>query len=829
MKHYGGEPFFPGMFLIRDNGNLLHSLSVAGDALRIWTNPLGSVDAPSFEEISVSEECDLGLGPTRLVPFASSFIGLAVCLTSSTGPVTLVFAGNDTMTTSLSSLFNDIITTADNSTFFLSSSGLYSPPTILNGQVINASMALVAPFSSTTYATAISQGIIRYNPTRNRFTYWSMETGLLGVNGSISAQAVRSLASYSFHSTYDNRTHDLVLMVYLGMDGSYYIDRYIFAIDRGNLTMERVDLTPILMIDKMFSGVSTIGLISSDHMAVFVGMRDPFTISLTTMDMICKLSYPANALRCPSIILQGIYPNGSISLFGEFQYIPAESRIEIGCIDIMDNSFRWNASSDYLDEVRAHPQSNVTASGYYCTVYLDGNRYSWDDLFIAIPNIIYIPPSSTSPSSTSAASTTSTSTSSSSSASSTSSSRSSIPSSASTQQSDQAMVSSPTSSDTSSLAWLSLLIIPVMVSIIVVAYVAYSRRRRNRNVDLEMEAASFIATKVVDTAQVLTNVEIFQKLGEGQFGAVFFAKWNGTEVAAKKLTSSEDLVAFSKEADILSKVRHPNIVSFLGIYHDPDNAPYIVLEYMSGGSLLNLIRTTPLTAEHQLHIAIEAAKGMCYLETQGIVHRDLAARNILVANMGDRWQTKIADLGMSRKMDNDYYRSNDQKIAVKWTAPEILDGKPCTSHSDVWSFGIVMWEMATNGKAPFGWLSNKEVWDQVPRGEKLDRPQQCSDEFWEIMSGCWSLDPAHRPRFSKILDDLQAMDECSKPKQKPIERGSGDYTRSPSDIARYPLMIVPQESRGSMSLPDPVDATSYSALSAVSDKCDSTDFDDTSK
>lgn len=144
--------------------------------------------------------------------------------------------------------------------------------------------------------------------------------------------------------------------------------------------------------------------------------------------------------------------------------------------------------------------------------------------------------------------------------------------------------------------------------------------------------------------------------------------------------------------------------------------------------------------------AIEGAKGMCYLEGEGIVHRDLAARNLLVADMGNRYQTKIADLGMSRQTDNNYYRSSDHKVAVKWSAPEILEGKPCTSSSDVWSYGVVMWEMVSGGKGdfqvevglklvePFGWLSNKEVWDQVPAGERMTRPKECPEDFWEVRS-----------------------------------------------------------------------------------------------
>jgi len=149
----------------------------------------------------------------------------------------------------------------------------------------------------------------------------------------------------------------------------------------------------------------------------------------------------------------------------------------------------------------------------------------------------------------------------------------------------------------------------------------------------------------------------------------------------------------------------------------------------------------------------DSCKGMVHLEQNNIVHRDLAARNLLVYQNNGRWSVKISDLGMARKLEDYNYDSNGV-IPVRWTAPEVLMYRKYYKESDVWSFGVTSWEILSRGKAPYlEILSNIEVAKFVISGHKLEIPQDCSNELWNILLQCF-LERKERPTFRNLLKSL---------------------------------------------------------------------------
>jgi len=184
---------------------------------------------------------------------------------------------------------------------------------------------------------------------------------------------------------------------------------------------------------------------------------------------------------------------------------------------------------------------------------------------------------------------------------------------------------------------------------------------------------------------------------------------------------------------------------------------YLIFEYMSRGSMLDFLREEGknLTEKNFLNLGIGVAKGMAYVDSRNIIHKDLSARNVLVAVVDGKYIAKISDFGLSRQTDTGYYKVINSKIPIKWTAPEVLEGKACSTKSDVWSFGVCMWEIYSLGKEPYNWLNNKEVTEQVPKGLRLDKPENCSDDVWTIVKDCWLPEPEDRPRFKRIVEKLQ--------------------------------------------------------------------------
>ncbi|KAM4690060.1 high affinity nerve growth factor receptor [Rhinophrynus dorsalis] len=270
------------------------------------------------------------------------------------------------------------------------------------------------------------------------------------------------------------------------------------------------------------------------------------------------------------------------------------------------------------------------------------------------------------------------------------------------------------------------------------------------------------------------------ELGEGAFGKVFLAECYNltpenekTLVAVKALKEATENARqdFQREAELLTVLQHEHIVKFYGVCTDGE--PLImVFEYMKHGDLNRFLRSHgpdakildngnsqpfgQLSLTQMLQIATQIASGMVYLASLHFVHRDLATRNCLV---GNNLVVKIGDFGMSRDIySTDYYRVGGRTmLPIRWMPPESILYRKFTTESDIWSFGVVLWEIFTYGKQPWYQLSNTEAIECITQGRELERPRTCPTEVYNIMQGCWQREPQQRLNIKQIHAKLQAL------------------------------------------------------------------------
>ncbi|XP_055357949.1 tyrosine-protein kinase Abl-like isoform X2 [Paramacrobiotus metropolitanus] len=256
------------------------------------------------------------------------------------------------------------------------------------------------------------------------------------------------------------------------------------------------------------------------------------------------------------------------------------------------------------------------------------------------------------------------------------------------------------------------------------------------------------------------EIAMRHKLGAGQYGEVYEAIWkkNSSRIAVKTLREDTmQLKEFLAEATIMKEMRHPNLITLLGVC-TRDLPFYIVTEFMQHGNLLDYLRKTDpkkLSGVTLMYIAAQVSSAMAYLEERQFIHRDLAARNCLV---GENHLIKVADFGLARFIRDDTYTAKaGAKFPIKWTAPEGLAYNQFSNKSDVWSFGILLWEIATYGDSPYPGVDIADVYHKIESGYRMEAPRGCPGPVYQLMLDCWEWKAADRPNFTEINQRLESM------------------------------------------------------------------------
>uniref|UniRef100_A0A671VAR9 Receptor protein-tyrosine kinase n=1 Tax=Sparus aurata TaxID=8175 RepID=A0A671VAR9_SPAAU len=343
--------------------------------------------------------------------------------------------------------------------------------------------------------------------------------------------------------------------------------------------------------------------------------------------------------------------------------------------------------------------------------------------------------------------------------------------------------------------------------VILVLSVAVSVRRKN--IKKKRALRRFLETELVEpltpsgTAPNQAQLRILKEtelkrvkiLGSGAFGTVYKGIWvpEGETVkipvAIKILneaTGPKANVEFMDEALIMASMEHPHLVRLLGVCLSP--TIQLVTQLMPHGCLLDYVHEHKDNIGSQLLLnwCVQIAKGMMYLEERRLVHRDLAARNVLVKSPN---HIKITDFGLARLLDvnEKEYNADGGKMPIKWMALECIHYRKFTHQSDVWSYGVTIWEVMTFGGKPYDGISTRDIPDLLEKGERLPQPPICTIDVYMVMVKCWMIDADSRPKFKEL---------------------AAEFTRMARDPQRY--LVIQGDDR--MKLPSPNDSKFFQSL-----------------
>ncbi|KAK3730612.1 hypothetical protein QZH41_018830 [Actinostola sp. cb2023] len=334
--------------------------------------------------------------------------------------------------------------------------------------------------------------------------------------------------------------------------------------------------------------------------------------------------------------------------------------------------------------------------------------------------------------------------------------------------------------------------IAVLLLILAGVFLCYRRSRRRKalkrerlarcnNDNFALPSQSF-ATNGLEMAQIASRfreipreqVLIGKLLGSGQFGKVVsgYLKEDMTHCAIKMLkeeASHNDYRDLMNELEIMSSIDvHPNIINLIGACTDKGPL-YVIIELAEHGCLLDYLcknhmysvnestNVSLLTKVDKIRIAFDVAKGLEHLTRHRCVHRDLAARNVL---LGANMTAKLADFGLARDVYEKGYYSNlssKQKLPARWMAIEAIETLRASKESDIWSFGVLLWEIESGGKMPFNGLQVREILKLLKKGTRLSQPPDCSNELYIVMTNCWNGDPRRRPTIESLASVLDGL------------------------------------------------------------------------